>query len=343
MKVKEFILAQIKQKGQIKSSDVIKEFGITRQTAAQHFRELAAKKQVARLGTTLGARYVAYHDQEKTSRKNDVHVTKKLAGLSEDQVFDQIDFQLQLKKRLSPQAYKICVYAFSEMLNNAIDHSKAKTAGIEFKLANGNAEFWIKDAGVGAFESVRKSFKLQNHLEAAEHLMKGKQTTMPSRHSGQGIFFTSRAADLFAIESAGLKLQADNCSHDVALEQLAKPVKGTWVHFLIKQKTRRDLGQLFRDFANDDFEFDKTEVRVRLSPKQGEHVSRSEARRVLFGLDKFKRIVFDFSGVAGIGQAFADEVFRVFQKQHSEIQVTAEKMNATVEFMVERARKETLQ
>ncbi len=343
MKVKEFILTKIRQRGQIKSFDVIKEFGITRQTAAQHFRELIAAKQITRLGTTLGARYIAYQDQGKASRQDAVHLVKKLAGLNEDRVFDQIDFQLQLKKRLSHQAHKICTYAFSEMLNNAIDHSKSKTVHIEFGLANGNAEFWIKDAGIGAFESVRKSFKLQNHFEAAEHLMKGKQTTMPSRHSGQGIFFTSRAGDLFAIESAGLKLLSDNRSHDVALEQLAKPVKGTWVYFLIKQKTRRDLGQLFLDYANDDFEFDKTEVRVRLSPKQGEHVSRSEAKRILFGLDKFKRIIFDFGGVAGIGQAFADEVFRVFQRQHPGIQVTAEKMNAAVQFMVERSRRETLQ
>lgn len=339
MKVKEFILSRIKQKGQIKSSEVIREFGITRQTAAQHFRELAAKKLITRLGTTLGARYVPFRSQDKLLNQGGVHLIKKLAGLNEDRIFDQIDLQLQLKKHLSPQAYKIGAYAFSEILNNAIDHSKARTVSIDFDVKNGNIEFWIKDAGMGAFESIRKMFKLRDHLEAAEHLMKGKQTTMPSRHSGQGIFFTSRAADFFSIESAGLRLLIDNRSEDVALEQLAKPVKGTWVHFSIKQKTRRDLGQLFRDYANDDFEFDKTEVRVRLSPKQGEHVSRSEARRILFGLDKFKRIIFDFSGVAGIGQAFADEVFRVFKEQHPKIQLTAEKMNSAVRFMVERARK----
>ena len=173
--------------------------------------------------------------------------------------------------------------------------------------------------------------------------MKGKQTTMPSRHSGQGIFFTSRAADLFALESARVKMVIDNRVQDVALEQLARPVKGTSVYFLVKQKSRRDLGRLFRDYANDDFEFDKTEVRVRLSPKQGEYVSRSEARRILFGLDQFKRIIFDFKGVSGIGQAFADEVFRVFQRQHPEIQLIPEKMNSAVGFMVGRALKETLQ
>jgi len=343
MKVKDFILQQIKKNSQIKSAEVMREFGITRQTAAQHFRELAAKKQITRLGTTLGARYVAYRRQNSAEDSTQIALTKKLAGLNEDRVFDEIDLQLRLKKILSPQAYKLCAYAFSEMLNNAIDHSGAKAAAIEFRLAGGNAEFLIKDAGVGVFESVRNSFKLKNHLEAAEHLMKGKQTTMPSRHSGQGIFFTSRAADYFSLESGEVKMIFDNRNQDVALEQPTKPVKGTWVYFSIKQKTRRDLGQLFRDYANDDFEFDKTEVRVRLSPKQGEHVSRSEARRILFGLDQFKRIVFDFSGVDGIGQAFADEVFRVFQRQHPNIKLLPENMNRAVDFMVSRALRETLQ
>lgn len=342
MKVKEFVLKAIREKGQVQSSDVCKHFKITRQTAAQHFRELATAKKITKLGSTAGAKYVAFQSSQKALQAGQVRLVKKLNGLSEDRVFDQIDLQLKLKKLLSPHAHKICVYAFSEMLNNAIDHSKAKTVSIDFFLANGNAEFWIKDAGVGAFESVRRAFKLQDHLEAVEHLMKGKQTSMPSRHSGQGIFFTSRIADLFFIESAGLKWVVNNRIHDIALEQLKKPVKGTWVYFSIKQKTRRDLGQLFRDYADDDFEFDKTEVRVRLSKKQGEHISRSEARRILFGLDKFKRIIFDFKGVEGIGQAFADEIFRVFQSQHPKVEIRPIDANRAVQFMISRALKQKI-
>ncbi len=338
---KDYILEQLRKKTEIRTGDVAQVLGLSRQTVLQHLQELVRERKILRKGSTIDARYVSYVDvfPEKKGKglTRTFGFTKSLKGLNEDRVFDQIDLQLQLKKTLSSQAYKICTYAFSEMLNNAIDHSKAKTAKIEFKLGEKNAEFWIKDAGIGAFESVRKSFKLQDHLESVEHLMKGKQTSMPSRHSGQGIFFTSRAADLFFIESAKLKWSVDNRNKDVSLDQLKKVVKGTWVYFSIKQKTQRDLGQLFRDYADDDFEFDKTEVRVKLSKKQGEHVSRSEARRILFGLDKFKRIIFDFDDVPGIGQAFADEVFRVFQKQHPKIKIEAVRANSAVQFMVNRA------
>jgi len=341
---KDYILKQLQEKGEIRTGDVVRVLGLSRQTVLQHFQELVRDRKISRKGITVDARYVlgaSGYSKKKVggTLSGSFKAVKKLKDLSEDRVFDQIDLQMKLKKLLSPQAHKICVYAFSEMLNNAIDHSKAKAATIEFLLADGNAEFWIKDAGVGAFESVRRAFKLQDHLEAVEHLMKGKQTSMPSRHSGQGIFFTSRIADLFSIESAGLKWVVNNRIQDIALEQLKKPVKGTWVYFSIKQKTRRDLGRLFRDYADDDFEFDKTEVRVRLSKKQGEHISRSEARRILFGLDKFKRIIFDFKGVEGIGQAFADEIFRVFQSQHPKVEIKSIDANQAVQFMISRALK----
>lgn len=44
--------------------------------------------------------------------------------------------------------------------------------------------------------------------------------------------------------------------------------------------------------------------------------SRSQAKRLLARVDKFKKVIFDFDDVEPIGQAFADEVFCVFAKQH---------------------------
>ena len=68
-------------------------------------------------------------------------------------------------------------------------------------------------------------------------------------------------------------------------------------------------------------------------------MSRSEARSLLVGLEKFKKIVLDFDHVPNVGQAFADEVFRVFQSRHPEISIEATNMNETVRFMVERVEK----
>lgn len=334
---KEYILGQIRAKGEIKASDVARALRISRQSVAEHMRQLIASKKITRLGSTIDSRYVTYRAPGRNASISRVVLTKRVPGLREDEVFAQIETALKLKKRLSNEAYRIANYAFSEMLNNAIEHSKSKTVSAEFSLSAGNMAFWVKDSGIGVFESIRKNFKLKDHYEAVEHLMKGKQTTDPEHHSGQGIFFTSRAADLFFIESGPFKWIVDNRLQDRSLEKLKKPVYGTRVFFSIKQRSKRDLKKLFDAYTNDDFEFDKTEVFVKLSKKEGEHVSRSEARRILFGLDQFKRIVLDFEGVSGIGQAFADEVFRVFQNSHPQIKIEWVHANEAVEFMIRRA------
>ncbi|MEK7776088.1 MAG: hypothetical protein AAB331_01765, partial [Planctomycetota bacterium] len=66
--------------------------------------------------------------------------------------------------------------------------------------------------------------------------------------------------------------------------------------------------RLFRQYTNltkdSDYGFDKTKIQVRLYTIGSVHISRSQARRMLSGLEKFKVIVFDFDKVPVAGQAF---------------------------------------
>ncbi len=68
-----------------------------------------------------------------------------------------------------------------------------------------------------------------------------------------------------------------------------------------------------------------------------ETLSRSQARRLLFGLEKFRRVVLDFKKVQGVGQSFADEIFRVFHNAHPRIQIEAIHGAPSVTFMIRRA------
>lgn len=65
-------------------------------------------------------------------------------------------------------------------------------------------------------------------------------------------------------------------------------------------------------------------------------VSRSEARNVLTNLDKFKEIILDFDQVPTVGQAFADEIFRVFKSAHPDIKIETTNTNKAIEFMIGR-------
>ncbi len=343
MGTKEQILRLVRDKGSVVAADIVHLSGISRQAATKHLRGLVASDQLSKEGSTRGARYIPFDPRKAASlRTPSIVLIRKLRGLEEDRVFEQLAHRTGLTRKLSAAAFKIVRYAFTEMLNNAIDHSKAAIARTEVRLEGGILSFTILDRGIGAFESIRKKFKMGNIFDAAEHLLKGKQTTAPERHSGQGIFFTSRIADHFVLESGTLRLDVDNLLHDIALLD-ATPVRGTKVTFYLRQRSRKDLKKLFDAYTDDDLIFDKTEVKIRLSRTAGEYVSRSEARRLIFGLDKFKRITLDFDGVRGVGQGFADEVFRVFARRYPRIRIEPLNMSPSVSFIVDRARQESLQ
>jgi hypothetical protein len=66
-------------------------------------------------------------------------------------------------------------------------------------------------------------------------------------------------------------------------------------------------------------------------------VSRSQAKRILVQLDPSEEVFLDFSGIESIGQAFADEVFRVSGANHPNVKVLAHNANEQVNQMIGRA------
>lgn len=335
----EKLIAWIQQlRRAITSQEVVKRFGVSRATAARILKKAVDDGQLARTGSTKNAVYSMAPKTDRTSQRaiKEISLSKKISGLSEDRVFDEVVLRLGLASELSENAFRIVQYAFSEMLNNAIDHSASPNVEIVVKIEKGILEFSIRDHGYGIFRRLRDTFRLESNEAAVEHLLKGKQTTAPEAHSGQGIFFTSKIADQFKVVSENFKLTIDNQKKDQRLGEIRK-LKGTEVVFLIKVQTRKSLRKLFLEYADDDFEFDRTKYPIRILQQTGA-ISRSQARRLTMGLEKFERIIFDFAGVKEVGQGFADELFRVFQNRHPKIVLEVTNANSAVDFMIRRAR-----
>lgn len=105
----------------------------------------------------------------------------------------------------------------------------------------------------------------------------------------------------------------------------------------ISRKSKRQLKAVFAEFAPERYEyrFKKTRVLVRMFQKN--YVSRSKARRLLAGLDKFKEIELDFSGVISLEQGFADEVFRIFAKAHPSISIRTLHLRPALESVIQHA------
>jgi anti-sigma regulatory factor (Ser/Thr protein kinase) len=89
---------------------------------------------------------------------------------------------------LPPNVAAIMHYAFTEILNNAIDHSMTDRCRIEARLDATKVAFSVKDDGIGVFQSIAKKFELEDEHAALIELIKGKTTTMPEAHSGEGLF-----------------------------------------------------------------------------------------------------------------------------------------------------------
>lgn len=330
----EKVLAFVKGQKLVTAKQVASHFKISRQMAARHLGALIKRNLISKTGSTKMATY-SFGSTRQPALPH-IKMVKALKNLEEHEVYTETDHRLQLKSKLKSNVYDILNYVFTEMLNNAIDHSRSLQAQIEIKFDGEKIYFVISDQGIGVFANVMKFFKLQDEWAAAEHLLKGKQTTMSSRHSGEGIFFTSKIADRFELQSHKTILIFDNKKEDVALKE-QRFLRGTRVIFVLNLRSKKNLQELFDKYSDkENYEFFKSGIKLGLQ-NYIELISRSQARRVLLGLDKFKYIVFDFANVPGIGQAFADEIFRVFATKNPGTVLEPQNMNQAVNLMVKRA------
>ena len=257
--------------------------------------------------------------------------TSELAGLDEDHVWRELAPQLRLNHRAARAAAQ---YVFTEMLNNAIDHSDGTKAGVRIWSSDTALIVEISDDGIGVFRRLVESKGLPNVYVAVQELTKGKQTTAPDRHSGEGIFFSSKAVDLFSLAANGIMWTVDNLRADHAVG-ISPTTTGTVVRFEIDPHTELDLGSLFRHFT-EDAQFTRTRPIVKLFGLGVQFVSRSEAKRLLAGMEEFRDVEVDFTGVESVGQGFVDELFRVWPQAHPETTLTPTNMNEAVAFMVTR-------
>lgn len=340
MNIREKVLKFIESRKVIRSLEMAASFGVTRQYASQLLRILVNAGDIIKIGSTRSARYTLprFADELGSNRKV---IRLRNRDLDDHDITESFLATSPAFKFAKENVQSILRYAFSEMLNNAIEHSKSPNIEVELLEDGRTIRFIVNDFGVGVFRNVMRKRGLKTELEAMQDLLKGKTTTAPKAHSGEGIFFTSKAGDRFVLESFGHRMVVDNSIHDVFFEPRKPSKRGTRVIFAIARDSKRHLSDVFRKFQSDpeQMAFDRTEVHVRLFTAGTIHISRSQARRVVTGLEKFRSVILDFDRVPSVGQAFADEVFRVFQAKHPNITITPVNMTEAVRFMVERVEK----
>ena len=330
MDPKRKILVCLSRRASATGGELRAHLGLSRQALSVHLRSLVEAGKVVRSGTTRGARYALASRAPAPAVVSRPLLTR---GLDEGRVWDDLAARFNLGRVLRPNVEAIVRYAFTEMLNNAIEHSESDRCAIRFSLGAGAVSFEVHDPGIGAFHSIASKLHLPDEETALVELLKGRTTTMREAHTGEGIFFTSKVADRFVLRSHRIQVEWNRARDDVFVSK-RRFLRGTDVGFAVQRSTRRRLEEVFGEFAPKeyDFQFQKTKVQVKLL--QRDYVSRSEARRLLANLEKFSEIVLDFRDVKSVGQGFADEVFRVFASRHPAIVISTENTNPVLDAMI---------
>lgn len=331
--VREFVLHNVAKNPDGISALTKEKFHLSRTSISRYLRELINEGLLTATGNTYARRY-------ELARLVDLNFSIELyAEQSEDTIWR---FRiLPHIKNVKPNILDICQYGFTEMLNNAIDHSASKDAIIVYQQTYTTILMMIIDHGVGIFEKIKKDFNFTDERDALLQLSKGKLTSDTSKHSGEGIFFASRMFDEFTIRSGHLfysreRKDADDWDWLIETEDKPKYEIGTGITMIISTNANWTTREVYDRYQNEEIGFRKTHVPVKLGKYPGEQlVSRSQAKRVLSRFDKFSEVLLDFDGVPEVGQPFVDEIFRVFKNSHPEIKVIAIRTSPAVQTLID--------
>ena len=328
--IKRYIINNVAQYPDNLTSIVVNHFGITKPTAIRYINELIDEEVIIKKGKGRSPDYQLKSKVKHFEYKND------------DQIAEDVLWREDIYPILDPLPQNIrdvCQYGFTEMVNNVIDHSEARSFSVELEQDYLTVTFIIVDKGVGIFKKIQNNLQLDDPKHALLELAKGKFTSDPENHTGEGIFFTSKIFNLFLILSRNLKFVGPGKS-DWLFQNLGKDIAGTAVVMRIDKQADISIADIFNKYTDPDKEpgFYKTIVPVKLMQYEGESLlSRSQAKRLIQRFDKFTEVILDFEGVNIIGQAFADEVFRVFQKEHPNVHLSYINTTTEIKNMIVRA------
>ncbi len=328
----DFLIAQVPHHPKDVVRLTCEKFGITRQAVNRYLQELIDTGKILASGNTNQRRY------ELPVLKNELFALP-IVNLEEDAVWRERI--IPLVTTLPNNVVNVWQYCVSEMINNAIDHSGGSEIRVRVQQNAAVTEIIVLDNGVGIFRKIKQACNLEDERHAVLELAKGKLTTDPTRHTGEGIFFTSRMLDNFAILSGDVFFSHKHEEEEDWISEREKPDAGTAVFMVLANNSSQTTQEVFDYFASEehDYGFTKTVVPVRMAQHGAEQlVSRSQAKRLLARIDRFSIVLFDFKGVDVIGPAFADEIFRVFERSHPNIRLVPINALHAVEQMIVRAR-----
>ena len=318
-----YILEKIDAGSESLSASVAEAFGISTNTVHSYLRKLQEQNIIVK----------AKRGEYKLVTNSFEYRLKRSQGDLDTDTYAFDAFFEQHIKDLPDNVYRIWEYAFSEMINNVVDHSEAENLSILVEQNYLNTNVFIIDNGVGIFNKIRRHFSLPGIDEAICELFKGKLTTDSSNHSGEGIFFSSKMMDRFFIYSSGRIFTTTKYNNERILNlDLGEDFEGTAVFMSLSNFSQRQAADVFDQYASVDGGFTKTRIPLK-NIFDTAPISRSQAKRVCNRFDSFLEVEIDFDGLDWMGQGFAHQMFVVYQNAHPDIKLIPTNMSENVQKM----------
>jgi STAS-like domain of unknown function (DUF4325) len=312
---------------------VAQKFAISRQAAARHLKKLTTQGDIEIEGNTSGRIY-------RPSKGRIIENTYAVADMPKTELVWKKDI-LPLLQSLPDNVLGLWKYCFTEIFSNGIDHSDGKTLNVQIIQQKSQTTINIKDDGIGIFRSIKEKRKLSDDEDAALKLSKSRIPIKSNGHVRANILLSSRMTDHFTVISKRVVLtHQDGIDWDWTLDRSDDEIPGTLICMIINNDTEKTFEQTIRKCkASAKDASAKTCIPVRLMDYSAEALySRSQARRVLDRVDRFKVAILDFFGVKKIGPAFADQIFRVFSSKHPDIRLLYTNANKQVEAVIQEAK-----
>lgn len=333
--IKRYMLEKIRQNDVDFIQKTMENFQISVTTVKRYIKE-CLEREIIKEDETSICTYTLVEESYRLDYENS-------ENLNEDTIYFK-DIE-PLLNNTTKGAKSIWAYSFMEMMNNAIEHSNADKISCYVKKDYLYTEISIVDNGIGIFKNIQQFLeetlcKTISYQDVLVELYKGKLTTNKKNHSGEGIFFTSKALNEFVIWSDDtilsygcLEREKFVHSHLIAYYTRLNKI-GTMVTMKLENQTTRKLGEVFDMFAPIDEGFVRTRIPMKEVCPYGEPIARSQARRILHRLEEFKEVELDFTDIEFMGQGFADEIFRVFQNDHPDVKMIPINANRSILGMI---------
>ena len=329
--IKQYILKLIDAKDKDFAHKTVEYFGVSKSTVYNYVKKMCEEnilKKVEKTTPPYQLVTVTYKFQYNNN-----------GSLGEDKIFRN-DIQ-PLLQGYEKNVFSVWQYAFTEMMNNAIEHSMSSQIMVLFLANPLKTRIIIADNGIGIFKNIQSFLKDKKNEtvtldECVSLLFAGKFTTAESYHSGEGIFFTSHLMDEFFILSDDMFFSRDNFND--ATVKSSTGISSTIVSMALSNQTKKTTKEIFDRFSDIEEGFIRTHIPIAHMFAYGNPISRSEARRLGALITEFKEITLDFSGVEEVGQAFCHELFVVWQRNNPDVILNIVNACEDVNFMIQRVK-----